>query len=32
VPVGRLDFIVKSAHVYDTERDYMAGVLVAAAE
>ena len=32
VPVGRLDFIVKSAHVYDTERDYMAGVLTSASE
>jgi thymidylate synthase len=27
VPVGRLDFIVKSAHIYDTEFDYMRGVL-----
>jgi thymidylate synthase len=26
-PVGTLRFIVKSAHVYDTEREYMAGVL-----
>jgi thymidylate synthase len=26
-PAGTLRFIVKSAHVYDTERDYMAGVL-----
>ncbi len=27
VPVGRLVMIVKSAHVYDTELDYMRGVL-----
>jgi thymidylate synthase len=27
VPVGRLDFIVKSAHVYETEFDYMNTVL-----
>jgi thymidylate synthase len=27
VPVGRLDFIVKSAHVYETEFEYMATVL-----
>ncbi len=26
-PVGRLDFIVKSAHIYDTELAYMNGVL-----
>ena len=26
-PVGRLTFIVKSAHVYDTELDFMRGVL-----
>jgi thymidylate synthase len=26
-PVGRLTMIVKSAHVYDTELDYMTGVL-----
>ncbi|MFM9877972.1 MAG: thymidylate synthase [Rhodoglobus sp.] len=31
VPVGRLDFVVKSAHVYDTEFEYMRGVLEAAA-
>ncbi len=29
VRVGRLVFEVKSAHVYDTEREYMAGVLAA---
>ncbi len=29
VPVGRLVFEVKSAHVYDTERDYMQRVLAA---
>jgi thymidylate synthase len=27
LPVGRLDFIIKSAHVYETEFDYMNGVL-----
>jgi thymidylate synthase len=27
VPVGRLTVIIKSAHVYDTELDYMRGVL-----
>ena len=27
VPVGRLDFIVKSAHIYETEFDYMNTVL-----
>ena len=27
VPVGRLDFIVKSAHVYETELEYMNAVL-----
>ena len=27
VPVGRLDFVVKSAHVYETEFDYMNTVL-----
>jgi thymidylate synthase len=27
VPVGRLDFLVKSAHVYETEFDYMNTVL-----
>jgi thymidylate synthase len=27
VPVGRLTFVVKSAHIYDTERDYMQGVV-----
>lgn len=26
-PVGRLDFVVKSAHIYETEYDYMRGVL-----
>jgi thymidylate synthase len=30
VPVGGLVFIVKSAHIYDTERDYMADVLARA--
>lgn len=29
-PIGRLTFIVKSAHIYETEFDYMRGVLVAA--
>ncbi len=29
VPVGRLVMIVKSAHVYDTERDEMAAILAA---
>lgn len=29
-PVGPLRFIIKSAHVYDTERAYMHGVLAAA--
>jgi thymidylate synthase len=28
-PVGSLTFIIKSAHVYDTEREYMNGVLAA---
>jgi thymidylate synthase len=27
IPVGRLDFVVKSAHVYDTEFEYMNTVL-----
>jgi thymidylate synthase len=27
VPVGRLDFLVKSAHVYKTEFEYMKTVL-----
>jgi thymidylate synthase len=27
LPVGRLDFIIKSAHVYETEFDYMNSVL-----
>ena len=27
VPVGRLDFIIKSAHIYDTEFEYMKAVL-----
>jgi thymidylate synthase len=27
IPVGRLDFLIKSAHVYDTEREYMKTVL-----
>lgn len=26
-PLGRLVFIVKSAHIYDTELDYMRGVV-----
>jgi thymidylate synthase len=30
-PVGSLTFIVKSAHIYSTEYDYMRGVLAAAA-
>jgi thymidylate synthase len=30
IPVGRLDFIVKSAHVYETEFAYMRGVLARA--
>ncbi len=30
VAVGRLDFIVKSAHVYETEFDYMNTVLARA--
>ena len=30
VEIGRLDFIVKSAHIYDTERQYMSGVLSSA--
>jgi thymidylate synthase len=30
VPVGRLDFIVKSAHVYETEFSYMNAVLAGA--
>jgi thymidylate synthase len=30
VPVGRLDFLVKSAHVYETEFDYMNTVLARA--
>ena len=30
VSVGRLDFVVKSAHVYETEFEYMRGVLEAA--
>jgi thymidylate synthase len=30
IPVGRLDFLVKSAHVYDTEFEYMNGVLAQA--
>jgi thymidylate synthase len=30
-PVGRLTFVVKSAHVYDTERDWMRSVLAQAA-
>lgn len=29
VPVGSLDFVVKSAHIYDSEFDYMRGVLAA---
>jgi thymidylate synthase len=29
LPVGSLSFIVKSAHVYDTEREFMQGVLAA---
>ena len=29
-PVGRLTFVVKSAHVYDTERDWMRSVLAQA--
>jgi thymidylate synthase len=29
VPVGSLSFIVKSAHIYDTELEYMRGVAVA---
>ena len=29
-PVGRLSFIVKSAHVYDTEFEFMRGVLAGA--
>ena len=29
-PVGSLSFIIKSAHVYDTERAYMDGVLARA--
>ncbi len=29
VPVGRLIMIVKSAHIYQTEMDYMAGILAA---
>ena len=28
-PVGSLTFIIKSAHVYDTEREFMQGVLAA---
>jgi thymidylate synthase len=27
VPVGRLDFLIKSAHVYDRDREYMKTVL-----
>ena len=27
IPVGRLDFLVKSAHVYETEFEYMSSVL-----
>jgi thymidylate synthase len=27
VPVGKLVFVIKSAHVYDREREYMSGVL-----
>jgi len=27
IPVGRLDFVVKSAHVYETECEYMKTVL-----
>lgn len=30
LPVGRLDFIVKSAHIYDTELEYMNTVLAQA--
>jgi len=30
-PVGALTFIVKSAHVYETEFDYMRGVLAVTA-
>jgi thymidylate synthase len=30
-PVGRLTFVVKSAHVYDTEREWMRSVLAQAA-
>jgi thymidylate synthase len=29
-PAGRLTFVVKSAHIYDTELDYMKNVLRAA--
>jgi thymidylate synthase len=31
IPIGRLDFVVKSAHVYETEFDYMRGVLARSA-
>ena len=30
VPAGRLVMVVKSAHVYETERDYLRGVLAEA--
>ena len=29
-PVGRLSFIVKSAHIYDTEFEFMRGLLAGA--